>query len=70
MGKLRSPYLVGHSSCKSSAALSFIGVCSISCVQTVLCLPVFGIFNMHADVDACNCTWGLYGHCDRVSSES
>ena len=70
VGKLGSPYLVRHSSCKSNAAQSFIGVCIISCVQTVVCLPVFGIFNMHTDVDACTCTWGLYGHCDRVCSES
>ena len=35
-------------------------------------LPVFGIFNMHADVDACNCTRGLYGHrkTKRVCTES
>ena len=25
-------------------------------------LPVFGIFNVHTDVDACDCTPGLYGH--------
>ena len=25
-------------------------------------LPVFGIFNVRADVDACDCTQGLYGH--------
>ena len=32
------------------------------CVQTTVWLPVFGIFSMHTDVDACNCTQGLYGH--------
>ena len=36
------------------AALSIpTSVCS---VQTVAWLPVFGIFNLHADVDACDCT--------------
>ena len=32
------------------------------CVQTLLQLPVFGIFNVRTDVDAYNCTPGLYGH--------
>ena len=32
-------------------------------------LPVFGIFNMHADVDVCSCTWGLHKHCKRVCTE-
>ena len=32
------------------------------CVQTVVWLPVFGIFNTLTDVDACDCTQGLYGH--------
>ena len=36
------------------------------CVQTMVWLPVFGIFNVHADVDACDCTQGLYGHRKRV----
>ena len=26
-------------------------------------LPVFGNFNMHSGVEACDFTWGLYGHC-------
>ena len=25
-------------------------------------LPVFGIFNVHTDVDVCDCTRALYGH--------
>ena len=29
-------------------------------------LPGFGSFNVRTDVDACNCTWGLYGHRKRV----
>ena len=34
------------------------------CVQTMVWLPVLGIFNMHTDVDACRCmcTWELYEH--------
>ena len=24
---------------------------------------MFQIFDVRTDVDACNCTWGLYGHC-------
>ena len=31
---------------------------------------VFGIFNVHADVDACDCTRWLYGHHKRVCTES
>ena len=41
-----------------------------SCVQTLLWLPVLGIFNMHTAVDACDCTWGLYRHCKRVCAGS
>ena len=40
------------------------------CVQTVVWLPVFGIFNVHTDADACDCTQGLYRHCKRVCTES
>ena len=29
-------------------------------------LPVLGIFNVRTDVDACDCTRGLYGHCKTV----
>ena len=31
-------------------------------VQTMVRLPVFGMFNVHTDVDACDCTLGLYLH--------
>ena len=31
--------------------------------QTMVWLLVFWIFNMHAAVHACDCAWGLYGHC-------
>ena len=31
---------------------------------------MFRIFNVHTDVDACNCMQGLYEHCKRVCTES
>ena len=44
----------------------FLSVCAVfSCVQTMVWLPlvpVFGIFNVHTDVAACDCSLGLYGH--------
>ena len=41
-----------------------IGVCTILvCVQTKAWLPVSGTFNVCTDVDACDCTQVLYGHC-------
>ena len=33
-------------------------------------LPMFGIFNVRTDADACDCTRGLYGHRERVCTES
>ena len=53
------------------AAFPFLPVCSVFvCVQTVGQLPVFGIFNMHANVEACNCTQRLDEHLKRVCFES
>ena len=40
------------------------------CVQTMAWLPVFETFNVCTDVDACDCTQGLYGHRKRVCTES
>ena len=52
----------------------FLSVCAVfSCVQTIVWLPlvpVFGIFNVHTDVDACHCTRGLYGHRKKVCTGS
>ena len=31
--------------------------------QTMAWLPAFGIFNVHTDGDASDCTRGLYRHC-------
>ena len=33
-----------------------------SCVQTLIWLPMFGIFNVHTDVDACDYMQGRYKH--------
>ena len=44
----------------------FLAVCvAFSCVQKMVWLPVFGILTC-TDVDAYNCTRGLYGHRKRV----
>ena len=49
----------------------FLRVCAVFlCVKTMVRLPVFWIFNMCTDVDACNCTWGMYWHHKRVCTES
>ena len=49
----------------------FLSVCAVlSCVQTMVWLLVFGFFNVHTDVDACDCTRGLYGHRKRVCTGS
>ena len=46
------------------------------CIQTMVWLPVYEIFNMHLDVDACmegggGGGWvGLSKHCKRVCAES
>ena len=52
---------VKYISHKSSATHSYQCV-QYFCVQAMVWLPVFGIFDMHTDVDVCNCTQGLYGH--------
>ena len=41
-----------------------------SCVQAKVWLPVLGSFNVHTDVNACDCTRGLYGHRKRVGTKS
>ena len=49
----------------------FLSVCVVySCVQTVVWLPVSGIFNVCTDIEACDCTWGLYRHPERVYTGS
>ena len=40
-----------------------ISMCAVfSRVQIMVWLPLFGIFNVRTDVEACDCTRGLYGH--------
>ena len=49
----------------------FLSVCvAFLCSQTMVWLLVFGIFNPHTDVKACNCTRRLYRHCMRVCTGS
>ena len=70
LGKFRSPYL-GKAQQSQKQCYPFLSVCAVfSCVQAMVWLPVFGVFNVCADVDSCNCTWGLYRHCMRVCAGS
>ena len=65
-GKFGSPYL-GKAHQLQEQCYPVLSVCAVfPCVQTRVWLPVSGIVNMCTDVDACNCTRGLYGHCRRV----
>ena len=49
----------------------FLSKCAVfSCVQTMVWLPVFMIFNVHTDVDASDCTRGLYGQRKALKAES
>ena len=43
---------------------------TLSCFQTMIWLPVWGIFNVHSCVDACGCTQEWYECHERVSAES
>ena len=48
----------------------FLTVCALfSCVQTMVWLPVFRIFNLRTESPAGNPTWGLHGHRRRVGTE-
>ena len=61
---------VRHSSRKSSATHSYQCVQYFRVSAAMVRLPVFGIFNLHTDLNACDCTRGLYGHLKRVCTES
>ena len=40
-----------------------ISVCSIFvCPDSGMAVSAWIFFNVHMDVDACDCTWALYGH--------
>ena len=64
--------ITGYSTAAAGAALPIpISVwVTFFCVQTMVWLTVFGIFNVHTDIDACDCTRRLYGHCKRVCAGS
>ena len=69
-GKSGSPY-PGKSQQPQEHRYPFLSVCGVfSCIQTMIWLPVFGIFNVRSDADACDCTRGLCGHRQRVRTES
>ena len=36
------------------------------CIPVMANLPIFGIFNVRMDADACSCTWGLHEHCYEI----
>ena len=67
--KFRSPHL-GKAQQPLGQCYPFLSVSAVfSCVQTMVWLSVFGIFNMHTDADACDCTRGLYRHCKSLHSK-
>ena len=49
---------IRHSSCRSGVTDSSqcVQYCQVS--DSAVWLPVFDIFNVHTDADACDCTWG------------
>ena len=58
-GKFGSPYL-GEAQQPQEQRYLLLAVCAVlSCVQTIVRLPVFEIFNARADVEACDCSQGL-----------
>ena len=66
-GKFRSLYL---GKAARAALLVCTSVCSIFLFSNNGVAPVFEIFNVCTDADACSCTWGLYKHCQWVCTES
>ena len=75
-GKFGSSYL-GKTQQPQKQSHPFLSVCAVfSCFKKkekekrMVWLPVFGIFNVSTNVDACDCTRGLYGHRKRVCTES
>ena len=63
--------LSGKTQQSTEQCYRFLSVCAVfSCVQTVTWLPVFEIFIVRTDVDACDCTRGLCGHRKRVCTGS
>ena len=58
-----------HSSRRSSATIA-ISVCGIFLCPNNGVAATAEICNVHTDADACDCTRGLYGHRERVCTES
>ena len=70
LGKSGLPYM-GKAEQPQEQRYPFLSVCVVfSRVQTMVWLPVFGSFNVHTHVEACNCTRGLYWHHKRVCTGS
>ena len=66
-GKFGSPYL-GKAQQPQEQRYPFLSGCAaFSCVQTTVWLPVFGVFNVRTDVDACD---GTQGGCTDTVRES
>ena len=66
VGKFGSPYLATAQQMQVQC-YPFLPMSAVfPSVQTMLWLPVFRIFNVHTEVSACSCTWGLYRHCKRA----
>ena len=69
-GKFESPYL-GKAQQMQERRYPFLSACAVFWdVQTMVWLPVFGIFNVCTDVDVYDCIRWLRGHRRRVCTES
>ena len=70
MWKLGLPYLVKATAAARTELPIPVSVCSMSVCPNNGRLSVFGVVNVHTDVNACDCTWRLCKHCKRVFAES
>ena len=69
-GKFGSPYLGKAQQPQVQRDLFLPERVVFSCDETMVWLPVFVIFIVRPDVDACDCTRKLYGHHKRVCTGS
>ena len=60
---------VRHRSCKNISTDSYRCWYNFVCLNCSMAVGVWD-FNMRTDIDACDCTRGLYGPCKRVYAES
>ena len=65
-GKFGSPHLVKAQQPQEQRYPLLSVYAVFPCVQIMVWLPVFGIFNVRTVVDANDCTRELYGHRKRV----